>query len=226
MTTRATRTCPGVARCCNGRSGEVTISSVTELDDGAIPGTSVIPEATPDAILEVDWLRPRFADDDRQHPAADPGAHRRVAGPADRRRHVPRQRQAPDQAVLRPPADAVPHRPHRGRVRAGHDRHGRLHASARRPHRLEHGAARRSVGADVPERPLLHVARRRGALVGHAFDRRRPLRRLGAARYRRRSGRPRRPTVRGHRRGRARADARALPRSRQRAHPVRRARRR
>ena len=43
--------------------GEVTVTSVAELDDGVIPGTAVIPEATPDAVLAIDWLRPRFADD-------------------------------------------------------------------------------------------------------------------------------------------------------------------
>lgn len=44
--------------------GEVSITSVTELNDGVIPGTVVLPSATPEAILAVDWLRPRFADDD------------------------------------------------------------------------------------------------------------------------------------------------------------------
>jgi len=43
--------------------GQVTISSVTELNDAVIPGTSVIPAATPDAVLAVDWLQPRFADE-------------------------------------------------------------------------------------------------------------------------------------------------------------------
>ena len=43
--------------------GDVTITSVTELHDVAIPGTAVIPKATADAVLAVDWLRPRFADD-------------------------------------------------------------------------------------------------------------------------------------------------------------------
>jgi glyoxylase-like metal-dependent hydrolase (beta-lactamase superfamily II) len=43
--------------------GAVSVTSVTELDDPAIPGTAVIPAATPEAILDVGWLRPRFADD-------------------------------------------------------------------------------------------------------------------------------------------------------------------
>jgi glyoxylase-like metal-dependent hydrolase (beta-lactamase superfamily II) len=43
--------------------GDVTISSVTELNDGVIPGTSVIPAATPEAVLAVEWLQPRFADE-------------------------------------------------------------------------------------------------------------------------------------------------------------------
>ena len=42
--------------------GKVTVTSVAELGDIALPGTTIIPDATPDAILGVDWLRPRFAD--------------------------------------------------------------------------------------------------------------------------------------------------------------------
>ena len=44
--------------------GEVLITSVAELDDGAIPGPMVIPSATPDAVLAIDWLRPHFVDDE------------------------------------------------------------------------------------------------------------------------------------------------------------------
>src|SRR5262245_21224793 len=44
--------------------GDVSITSVTEIHDAAIPGTAVLPAATPEEILAVDWLRPRFADDD------------------------------------------------------------------------------------------------------------------------------------------------------------------
>ena len=43
--------------------GEVTVSSVTEMYDIPIPGPVFIPAATPDAVLAVDWLRPRFADE-------------------------------------------------------------------------------------------------------------------------------------------------------------------
>jgi glyoxylase-like metal-dependent hydrolase (beta-lactamase superfamily II) len=42
--------------------GEVTVTSVAELHDTAIPGTAVITRATPEAVLAVDWLQPRFAD--------------------------------------------------------------------------------------------------------------------------------------------------------------------
>jgi glyoxylase-like metal-dependent hydrolase (beta-lactamase superfamily II) len=44
--------------------GDVSITSVTEVHDAAIPGTAVLPAATPEEVLAVDWLRPRFADDD------------------------------------------------------------------------------------------------------------------------------------------------------------------
>jgi glyoxylase-like metal-dependent hydrolase (beta-lactamase superfamily II) len=50
-------------RMLQWKVGEVTVTSVTEINDVAIPGTAVIPEATADAVLAVDWLRPRFADD-------------------------------------------------------------------------------------------------------------------------------------------------------------------
>jgi glyoxylase-like metal-dependent hydrolase (beta-lactamase superfamily II) len=43
--------------------GDVLITSVAELDDAAIPGPAVIPAATPDAVLGIDWLRPHFADE-------------------------------------------------------------------------------------------------------------------------------------------------------------------
>jgi glyoxylase-like metal-dependent hydrolase (beta-lactamase superfamily II) len=42
--------------------GEVTVTSVTELADIAIAGPAVIPEATAEAVLAVDWLQPSFAD--------------------------------------------------------------------------------------------------------------------------------------------------------------------
>jgi glyoxylase-like metal-dependent hydrolase (beta-lactamase superfamily II) len=42
--------------------GDVTISSIPELDDGAVPGVPVLPEATPEAVLEVEWVQPQFAD--------------------------------------------------------------------------------------------------------------------------------------------------------------------
>jgi hypothetical protein len=43
--------------------GNVTITSVAELDDGAVPGPILIPEATADAVLGIEWLRPHFIDD-------------------------------------------------------------------------------------------------------------------------------------------------------------------
>ncbi len=43
--------------------GNVTITSVAELDDGAVPGPILIPEATADAVLAIGWLRPHFVDD-------------------------------------------------------------------------------------------------------------------------------------------------------------------
>jgi glyoxylase-like metal-dependent hydrolase (beta-lactamase superfamily II) len=43
--------------------GGVTITSVAELADMPIPGPEVIPLATPEAVLAIDWLRPDFADD-------------------------------------------------------------------------------------------------------------------------------------------------------------------
>jgi glyoxylase-like metal-dependent hydrolase (beta-lactamase superfamily II) len=44
-------------------SSSSSFGIVTELDDVSIPGEAVIPAATAQAILAVDWLRPRFADD-------------------------------------------------------------------------------------------------------------------------------------------------------------------
>jgi glyoxylase-like metal-dependent hydrolase (beta-lactamase superfamily II) len=41
--------------------GDVTISSVVEFE-GPVPGVAVLPEATAEAVLDVDWLQPQFAD--------------------------------------------------------------------------------------------------------------------------------------------------------------------
>lgn len=41
--------------------GDVTISSVVEFE-GPVPGAVVLPEATAEAVLDVDWLQPQFAD--------------------------------------------------------------------------------------------------------------------------------------------------------------------
>src|SRR6516225_4445807 len=41
--------------------GDVTITRVIELED-AFRGTWLLPEATPEALREVDWLRPTFAE--------------------------------------------------------------------------------------------------------------------------------------------------------------------
>jgi glyoxylase-like metal-dependent hydrolase (beta-lactamase superfamily II) len=43
--------------------GDVTVSSVAELDDGVVPGPMLIPDATPEAVLAIDWLRPNYVDD-------------------------------------------------------------------------------------------------------------------------------------------------------------------
>jgi glyoxylase-like metal-dependent hydrolase (beta-lactamase superfamily II) len=43
--------------------GDVRITSVAEFADVPIPGEAVLPDATAAAVLEVDWLRPQFADD-------------------------------------------------------------------------------------------------------------------------------------------------------------------
>jgi glyoxylase-like metal-dependent hydrolase (beta-lactamase superfamily II) len=43
--------------------GDVTVKSVAELDDGVVPGPMLLPEATPDAVLAIDWLRPKYADE-------------------------------------------------------------------------------------------------------------------------------------------------------------------
>jgi glyoxylase-like metal-dependent hydrolase (beta-lactamase superfamily II) len=45
------------------RVGEVTITSVTELHDVPIPGAALLPAATPEALLAIDWLYPRFVDE-------------------------------------------------------------------------------------------------------------------------------------------------------------------
>jgi glyoxylase-like metal-dependent hydrolase (beta-lactamase superfamily II) len=42
--------------------GDVTVTSVAELDDGPVPGPMLLPDATADAVLAVDWLRPHFVD--------------------------------------------------------------------------------------------------------------------------------------------------------------------
>jgi glyoxylase-like metal-dependent hydrolase (beta-lactamase superfamily II) len=43
--------------------GDVRVTSVAELDDGFIPAQMVLPDASAEALNEVDWIHPRFADD-------------------------------------------------------------------------------------------------------------------------------------------------------------------
>jgi glyoxylase-like metal-dependent hydrolase (beta-lactamase superfamily II) len=44
--------------------GDVTVSSVAELDDGLVPGEAFLADASPEALLEVEWLRPTFVSDE------------------------------------------------------------------------------------------------------------------------------------------------------------------
>ena len=133
--------------------GQVTVSSVTELHDGVIPGTSVIPEATAEAVLAVDWLQPRFADEAgnirlRIQALVVESEGRRIVVDTCLGNDKPRTKPFFDH--LQTP---VPRRPHGGRLRARLDRRRRVHPSARRPHRMEHGPPRRSVGPDVSRTP-------------------------------------------------------------------------
>ena len=103
----------------------------------------------------------------RARPAEDehPRPRRRNTPPADRRRHLPRQRQGePPHPDLEPAADEFPCRPRRGRVSPRDDRHGRMHPSPCRPCRLEHDAGRRALGSDLPQGALSDGPRRISAL--------------------------------------------------------------
>ena len=44
------------------RVGDVSITRVIELEN-AFRGTWLLPDATPEAVREVDWLRPSFAEE-------------------------------------------------------------------------------------------------------------------------------------------------------------------
>jgi glyoxylase-like metal-dependent hydrolase (beta-lactamase superfamily II) len=44
--------------------GDVRITSVAEMDDGVLPAQIFLPDAAPAALGEIEWLRPRFVDDD------------------------------------------------------------------------------------------------------------------------------------------------------------------
>ena len=129
--------------------GEVSVTSVTEMDDGAIPGTAVIPEATADAVLAVDWLRPRFADDTgnirlRIQALVVESLGRRIVVDTCLGNDKPRTNPFFDSLHV-----AVPRRPHGRGFPAPHDRRGRVHPPAVDHVGWNTDAPRRSLGADV-----------------------------------------------------------------------------
>ena len=109
---------------------------------------------------------PRLAGARSLQPAARPLRDQRalVADPFGRSdhpaRYLRRQSQGPPVDASLPSArHALSAAPARRRRRARGRRPGAVHASACRPRRLEYDAARRALGADVPEREVLVFAR-------------------------------------------------------------------
>ena len=210
--------------------GKVTVTKVVELE---MAGGSrfLLPQATPEAVREIDWLAPHFADAGRQAAAEHPCADHRDAGAAHPGGYLPRQRQAgPPHPALERPAGEIPGRPGGGGLPRREHRHRALHPSACRSCRLEHAAAGRALGADLPA-GALHLRRRRNSPTGRAPDAgeevaARGLRRHRAAHPRcrpRRAGRGRPPAVRG---GTAGAELRPYAGPCQRPHRLGAARRR
>ena len=102
------------------------------------------------------WMVPDHYDpasrlSEAQHPLlAD-----RDRRPKNPDRHLRRQSQVAQASAVLGPAQHALHRAARGgRREAGGDRHGDVHASARRSRRLEHEARQRPLGADIPEREV------------------------------------------------------------------------
>ena len=107
------------------RIGAVTVTKIVELE---VTGGSrfLLPQATYEEILPIEWLQPDFADDRGRLKMSIHALVVETPSPAHHRRHLPRQRQGePPHPDLEPHADQFPRRPRRGRLCPRNDRHGR-----------------------------------------------------------------------------------------------------
>ena len=149
--------------------GDVTITSIIERDGPWRKPEDMFPAYDPEIGRQAAPRRagPRGVRS-RQRPDGHhlPDLRRAHAQAHGADRHLHRRGQGPSAAVRFPQA-AVARQFSRGRPELrGH--HARvLHAPAHRPHRLEHDAAQRALGADLPEGEVHLPQRRVRALGGH-----------------------------------------------------------
>ena len=136
------------------RIGDVTITKVIELE---VTGGSrfLLPQATPEAIKPIAWLRPHFADENGRLRMSihtflvQTPTHRIVVdtclGNDKENRRIPHWNNMKTK-FLEDIAEA--------RLRPRVDRYRAVHASSRRSCRLEHDEGGRQMGPDLPQRTL------------------------------------------------------------------------
>ena len=123
--------------------GEATITKVLEMEN-LWPGFAIIPEATPEAVLDHDWLLGPYAD-------AESGRvrlsfHAFCIEVGDEKIVVDtcagNDKVRPNFEALGGLQTDFPRPDDRGRVRTRRRHHGDLHPPPRRPRRLEHPSRR------------------------------------------------------------------------------------
>ena len=171
--------------------GDVTVTKIVELETTG-GSRFILPDATPEAVPPISWLIPHFADENGRLKMS---IHALLV-------ETPTQRIIVDTCLGNDKQDRrVPTwNDRQGRflddlAAAGFaprdDRHGAVHASARRSRRLEHDAGRRPMGADLPEgalsvrprrvRALEHADRQRADMLPVFADSVRPIFEAGLA---------------------------------------------
>ena len=132
------------------RIGDVVITRVQEYEGSGI--SWIVPEANPENLATIDWIGPFVGQDGKgrvaiQSLVIEDGDQRIVV---DTCVGNDKQRSIPFWNMLQGP---VPRRHGRRRLPSRVDRHGGVHASARRPRGLEHDARRRRSGCPRSRTP-------------------------------------------------------------------------
>ena len=122
--------------------GKVRITRVVEMQ---VTGGSrfILPDATREACLPIEWLAPHFMDDKGNLIMSIHALVIDTGTASNHCRHLHRQRQRALDSELVQSADQLPQRPGGRRLSPGEHRYRALHPSARRSCRLEHHAGGR-----------------------------------------------------------------------------------